>query len=393
MARHLSSKQHKLLSWLPLICMLVALSGQLYANTHIVTTSVNMADMGYETAKEMAIKQAIQKVLFAQGGQFAASTKITNGIVNNQQLTLNHHGQLTSANIISEHRHDGFLTVEVAVDLAQNKGACQTQPNSINTVMSEFTFASPEHAQDNQIQALARFLPTQLAYISQKQQSLLDISYISNDTWFTGLQQHAKASIQLGLQHNAPYIIVGQIDDASTQRTFPTTYAFWKTPQAQRQMALRLHVYDTFTGDKVMDKGYHFTSQWPFTMEEAISLTSARFLQSEFAQRINELIIQAHHDVQSTIACREKRARIIAIDKQRIVINVGTNQGIHEQSTFALIQQKQQLDAQGNNVLLTQPLDTQLNVVATMPNSSVIVSEDTWITQNIQPNDWVVILN
>ena len=55
------------------------------------------------------------------------------------------------------------------------------------------------------------------------------------------------------------------------------------------------------------------------------------------------------------------------------------------------MQQKQHLSGAGTNIVLSQPTETYFNIVYIQPDVSVIQTEDTFLSHNIQTNDWVVV--
>jgi hypothetical protein len=56
------------------------------------------------------------------------------------------------------------------------------------------------------------------------------------------------------------------------------------------------------------------------------------------------------------------------------------------------VQQKQHLRGAGNNIVLSQPTETYFNIVYIQPDVRVIQTEDTFLSHNIQTNDWVIVV-
>lgn len=379
--------------WLvPLICLCIAVHGQTHANTYRITQSMDLTQMDYTAAKAMAIKQAIQSVLLQQGGRIDAETQVVDGVLQTKQMTMAHQGILRAANILTETRERQQLHLEIEVILNPSQQQCHTTPSSIDLITSIMPFLQIQDAQDNQLYGLSEYIPQRLAYMVKQQSSALRIASIANEPWYQALNKQPNDSIVLGEQNNAPYILVGQIEDASTVREFPAEFAFWKRPTAQRHLALRFHVYDTFSGEQVFNRGYQFTAPWPFEFTQTLNVTARTFAESQYAQHINTLLLQVQQDITNTLACRSKRARIIAIDRHQLVVNLGLNQGITPATKFALVQQKQQLSGQGRNIVLSQLTETYFNIVSTQHDVSIIRAEETQLSQNIQTNDWVVVI-
>lgn len=379
--------------WLmPLFCLFIAVQGQAHASAHRVTKMMDLTQMDYATAREMAIKQAIQSVLLQHGGRVDATIEVVDGVVRNKHLIIAHQGVLRAANVLTETRQEQQLHLDIEVIINDVTQQCHAIPGSIDIVTSDMPFLAIQDAQDNQLHDLSQYLPKRLAHMIKQQGSALRIAKIAPEPWYQALKQNPKDSIMLGLTHNASYILVGQIDDAATSRRFPSEYAFWQKPTAQRNLALRFHVYDTFTGEQVFNRGYQFTAQWPFAFDEIVNVHTRAFAESQYAQHIYTLLLQVQQDIASDLTCRIKRGRIVGIDKQQLIINLGENQGINPATKFALIQQKQHLSGVGSNIVLSQPTETYFNIVYTQPDVSVIQAEDTFLSHNIQTNDWVVVV-
>lgn len=382
----------RLLWFIPLFCLCIAVHGQTYASTHRITKIMDLTQMDYATAKEMAIKQAIQSVLLQQGGRVDAVTEVVDGIVRNKHMTMTHQGVLRAASVLTETRQQQQLLLDIEVILNDTTAQCHAKPGSIDIITSDMPFLAIQDAQDNQLHDLSQYLPQRLAHMLKQQDSVLRITNIVPETWYQGLKHTPQDSINLGSTYNAPYILVGQIDDAATARQFPTEYAFWQKPTAQRNLALRFHVYDTFTGEQIFNRGYQFSAPWSFAFDESVNVHTRAFAESQYAQHIYTLLLQVQQDISGDLACRSKRARVVAMDKHQLIINLGTNQGITATTKFALIQQQQHLSGMGKNIVVSQPTETYFNIVRTQPDVSIIQAEEVMLSHNIQTNDWVVVL-
>ena len=380
----------RLLWLMPLFFLCIAVHGQTYASTYRVTKVMDLSKMDYASAKEMAIKQSIQSVLLQQGGRVDAYTEVVDGVVRTKQMKMSHHRVLQAANVLTETRQGEELHLDIEVRIHNTSEQCQAARSSLDILTSDMPFLTIQDAQDNQLHGLSQYLPQRIAHTIKQQGSALNIVDIVPEPWYQGLHDSHNKSIALGTNYNAPYIMVGQIDDASTTRHFPTEYAFWKEQTAQRHLALRFHVYDTFTGERVFNRGYQFTTPWPFAFNHTVDLHTREFAQTQYAQHIHTLLLEVQQDISNQLACRHKRARIIAMNKQQLIINMGENQGITTATKFALIQQKQHLSGNGINIVLTQPTDTYFNIVSTQLDISIIQAEEIMLTQHIQTNDWVV---
>lgn len=381
------------LQWLmPLFFLCIAVHGQTYASTYKVSKVMDLSNMDYTAARELAIKQSIQSVLLQHGGRVDAYTEIVDGVVRNKHMTMAHQGVLRAANVLTETRQANQLHLDIEVIINDTNEQCHAAPSSIDIITSDMPFLAIQDAQDNQFHGLSQYLPQRLSHIFKQQGSALNIADIVPEPWYKGLSEQHQNSIALGVNYNAPYILVGQIDDATTIRRFPTEYAFWKKPTAERNLALRFHVYDTFTGEQIFNRGYQFTAPWPFAFNQSVNIHAQEFTGSQYAQHIYTLLLQVQQDIANELACRHKRARIIAMDKQQLIINMGQNQGITPATKFSLIQQKQHLTVSGRNIVLSQPTEIYFNIVDTQPNVSIIQAEEIILTQNIQANDWVVVV-
>ena len=377
---------------LPVLLLIFACVGQTYANPILVQQRVSLLNTNIDDARNTAVEAAIKSVLLRTGGSVQANAQISNGIVQQDTFNIAHQGKLQSATILHEVHTQDELIVDINVELIDMRPRCEMTPNQRKSVTSSFYFADLHSSQENDMQDLALWIPTKIQQYFALEHSTLAISHIDSTPWYPGLRSSPTASIELGKKFNAQYIISGQIDDISTQRTYPKAYAFWQKEKAQRQFAARVAVYDTFTGTRIFDRGYQFATQWHDPLTASTNIRSRQFTQSPYGSKIMATIAQIQQDIEHHIQCAPQRARVIGIDQQTVIIDIGEQQGVNTDTLFALSQYSEQLGAQGTNIRITTPHQAHFEVVSIMSSTTVIKRTTGMLTQNIQHHDWVTVL-
>jgi hypothetical protein len=104
-----------------------------------------------------------------------------------------------------------------------------------------------------------------------------------------------------------------------------------------RQFALNLELRDGYTGESLLAKTYHTSGIW--RVKKPVGFDSAAFRDSDYAQQIDKLVMQASQDLAQTIACQPF---IVSIDappgRTQVLLAGGANNGLHSGDQLDLYQ-------------------------------------------------------
>jgi hypothetical protein len=104
-----------------------------------------------------------------------------------------------------------------------------------------------------------------------------------------------------------------------------------------RQFAVNMELRDGYTGEVLQTKTYSTSGIWP--VRNPVGFNSTAFRNSDYAQKINQLIKQASNELAQTIACQPF---IVSIDaapgRTQIFLAGGANNGLHAGDQLELYQ-------------------------------------------------------
>jgi hypothetical protein len=159
----------------------------------------------------------------------------------------------------------------------------------------------------------------------------------------------------LAKEHRVQFFVSGEVDDMGL--TFPNSlerpnyYTRFisgthdvlhiNTPLDKRSRAFgfTLEVRDGFTGQLIFNKQYRTFGKWKLPPDAQVGFGSARFWQTDYGKQVKHLITEASDEMAQVINCRPFIARVDSSPgQQQIVIQSGSNNGIHKGDTLDLYQ-------------------------------------------------------
>jgi hypothetical protein len=157
----------------------------------------------------------------------------------------------------------------------------------------------------------------------------------------------------LASRHNSQLILSGEILDMSMtdpdsiykpalySRAINGTLDLISTKnrwdKRERLFSFQVHLRDGFTGQPLFTKRYDTYGVWPHA--ESVGFANPLFWKSDYARQIKSLVNTASNDLMDVIRCQPFIAQIESRPGQtQIILQGGTNHGLHAGDTLALYQ-------------------------------------------------------
>ena len=192
-------------------------------------------------------------------------------------------------------------------------------------------------------------------------------------------------------RNNSQYVIVGTINSVSMSdggSNFLTNMVFLPT----RSISFDMDVYDAVQEQVVMHKTYSGEADWTFDKGSFVDMRSDRFRGSPYGQRVYDLIKEFSDDLLAQLQCAPMNARIIDIDGDDLVINVGNENGLRNGLKFTLMQTASLSGPTGDNYNVYEKSNSVYKVVSVYPHAAKIHPVDLQNnTLNVNVNDVVTL--
>ncbi|SDK05369.1 Flagellar assembly protein T, C-terminal domain [Ferrimonas sediminum] len=303
-----------------------------------LTGTAPVAGQGMDQARQQAINNALSQ---ASGDTMVVET-LNNGVLSQGSEPLSQVGQYQ---VISEHVRDDVLEVTLQADVRSIGSQCDgagfrqaiTVPRA-QVVHREQLVPGSLYELDA---AISRLLSNTLNGEARSlfAHSRPDISFDSNQL----NQQYQGAWAQeLTIRDNSQYIAVVRIDDLTVDPHKPLLG--WFAYDRNRYFGADLSVYDGLSGQLVWQNRYRAQGDWPYERTDAVNIASSQFWNSEYGQQIRQTVTQMAQDLDATLHCRPLNGRVLAVNGERVTINLGSRHGVRVGDRLAL--QSRQQDQQ-----------------------------------------------
>jgi len=148
-------------------------------------------------------------------------------------------------------------------------------------------------------------------------------------------------------------------------------------------------LFDGTTYEKLWQKSYQTEGIWPYKKTEIIDVYSDRFWATDYGQAISDINQTLTYDLQAAMACLPTQGKILHIENDRLIINLGKAHGLEQGQVLNIAHHNYLTDAQGNKLPHKITTLNQVKVTQLYQQSAVAVSIDQQPLPNIQINDIV----
>ncbi len=284
-------------------------------------------------AKNRAVEDAIRQALLFSGGSLSAVQTVANGVLTQDQVKLQAHGDINHVELIEERTQGALLSVLLRINISPKENVCVNSQIKPTLAVTLSHLAQPETARYGQIYEVNQAYTNQLmsGWQTAPEGFLpLDASHKKNRLAVRKQDAYTtqKYLTDLAKQFQAQYVLVSEILDVSMGETPSTGLAFWQTAYPLRHFTTRHSLVNTLTFERIWQKQYHHQGLWPFAKTDKVNPHSGAFWQTDYANAINTQNQQLTAELNQALACAPMHATILARQGNQIHINVGRQNGV-----------------------------------------------------------------
>lgn len=342
-------------------------------------------------AREDAIAQALSYVALHSGGSFLSEQQTLDGRLIQDKLSITNHAQASQVELLNERIEKQTLTVNLRVDIvASTDEKCHLDPLRAAILVPQAQLTDRAQLRYGNLGNFQKAISERLGFIMREQakaslpnvhaderldieQSLVDIRGYRLPSWLSEIT-------------DSQYVLLPEIIDISTAPAESNMFGLWDS-YPQRQFQLRLSLYHGISGEQIWSQYYNSPAQWEFKKQETVSSQSNRFWESSYGKNIDMVLAQAVTDIDKILSCRPLLGQIISKQHNRIIINLGRNNGIKVGDNFLLILQENMPDRLENMRVIGSNTNAKVTIDQVTQESSTAVLKGENATINLQIND------
>lgn len=354
------------------------------------TASAPIINNDIEQAREQAIKKAVKNALLFSGGSITSLQQVNQGVLVSNQLKLNASGEIKALDIISEEEDEQQLSVVINVDIVSPKQRCLGSQFPKSVSIARFALKVPEQTVDGEIYLIHKKVSETLHKQLSLNPSLLNVRSYIDKPMKLGEQYNNRQLVNtlssISAQSDSQFIIFGEINDLSVNFDSKNSLSYWLT-NPDRHFYMTIYLYDAFQGHLVFSKQYRQKPTWGYNKEEKADLNSKRFWELDYGQAILESLDQVNSDIAQQLQCTIPSARIVAINANKVQINLGRKNGLQQGTLVSIAYASNFKDQFGIERQSSNKVQQTMKVIEVYENSAELMTLDNYPLSNIQIND------
>ncbi len=357
----------------------------------------HVANGDSEAARVKAMENALKRALLVAGASVSSVQQVINGVLTQDQISIRASGTVNSFELIEETYSNDMVTVLIRADIFPQDKQCFSADYRKSVLLTRSNIIHREHASVGQVYKLDTEVMRKLAGKINKEGYYLDTKLaIKNRSSFSRLNnsmQYEKIknlTMSLSDHTDTQFIMFAEIPDLSLTGRTNSELKFWQKDHLDRNFHMNLYIYNGSNGELVFDKQYQNKAPWTFDKRDSVDITSNTFWLSEYGQMINNTLETMISDIDENMMCEPTRGRIVKVDGDTILFNLGENQGVKVGDEFSLLHANNFINDSGKTYSGFNISPYKVKVISTSKESARAITQNKNLLGNIQINDIAV---
>ncbi|MDW7550084.1 flagellar assembly protein T N-terminal domain-containing protein [Pseudoalteromonas sp. McH1-7] len=380
---------------LSFICMVFHIPS--HAEWFEVTGVADIKNGDHQKAKKQAVNDAITQALLFSGATVSSVQTVTDGVLTQDQLKIRANGEIQGANVIAESRVGDAWQVTLHIDITPQQSQCSTSAYNKQIAITQSQLKNKHQATLGQIFDINKIVSERLYHtLSDQNQSVEPVPYFAQkidvNRFFSQRFDYNEQLIEtVTANTNSQYVLLSQISDISSVNKLNNDLAFWQSDKYLRSFKIEFILFDALSHEKVWQQRYGTQGVWPFKKTKLVDVYSEQFWQTDYAAEIQTVLNQVSVDLNSAIACLPTHGKILHIDDEQVVINLGRMHGLEEGQVLSIAHSSPLTDAGGNVFMRQVKTLNKLQVIQVNAQTAIAVNQEQRPLNNVQINDLVEI--
>jgi len=350
-----------------------------------------------QAAKSQATQNALKKALLVAGASVSSVQQVVNGLLTQNELNIRASGNVRSVEIVDETFQGNTISITIRADIISQQKQCFSSDYRKKLLLTKSQIMHREQANIGEIYQLDKNIIDKLSEQIKQNSRFADINLtVQSRTKFSlfnqGLtnQQLKDLVMSLASLTASHYVLFSEINDLSFDNVVQNSWQFWQADKFERNFSLTIYVYDGENGELVFEKNYHDFARWNYTKRKKIDVSSATFWQSEYGLMLEKTLNNVMTDIDDNIMCLPTRGKIINVAGNKILINLGSRQGVKIGDEFSLLHTNNFVDNNGQTYAGFNVSAYKVKVTQVSQQTARAVTLDDTLLGNIQIDDIAV---
>ena len=354
---------------------------------------------GIGTTRDEAVNDALENIMMQSGADVKLLQVYKNGALQTEDFQLRAQNPIKKVELVEVQTtlNKVSVTLKAFIDDGQLKKRCAISSLPKTMVPISFKFADSKSYQSSIGIEDINVEINKLIYDKLGSSRAFALRNLVNANLTNTQGKNVNAKYQadniraVANQANAQYIMLGTINSVATSEVgnnVLTKLIYDNT----RSINFDIDIYDAINQTQVFHQNYTAETNWPFKQSDRIDLRSDRFKSSDYGQRLYDLCSRAVKDIIYALECQNVTARVIDLDEDDLIINLGNDSNLKEGQIFTLIKHSIRNGDLGDEYESYDKTSSKYKVIRVYPRTArlhpINMHQN---TLNIKANDLVTI--
>ena len=349
--------------------------------------------------RNAAVNDAIRNIILQSGASVHIEESFKNGVMQKDSFSIKSTSPIKRLVVLNEQTSFHRVTVNIKAFINENqvKKGCSVANIKKTMIPVAFKYSDSQAYQGSMgIEGIEKIITKQfhenlrmIKTVNVKTPLNINLpkdysKEVDNSFVFKNLTSIAS-------RENAQYVLIGTINSVAVSKVgnnLLTNLLFSDT----RSLNFDIDIYDAINDELVFHQNYQMEADWPYAQSDYIDIKGNNFKSTAYSQRMYGLLKDAAKDISYEIQCAPVSAKVIDIDGDDIIINIGKNNGITKNTEFTVVQRTSVQTTTGKEYESYEDAAGRYKAVSIYPNASKLKPADLQNNVlNININDVVTV--
>jgi len=341
-------------------------------------------------ARAEAVQDAVRKALLYSGASIRSVQQVTDGLLTQETLFLQTQGEVQNVQIVSETEEHGMLLVTIRADIFPDQKQCSNLKLKKTLLVSPFVLNHPEQATIGGIyevaQASTKVFLDRLQEISNSSLSKLLPSPVRQNE----LSYQDRQTLQR--QFRSPYLLRAKLVDVSLGEEAGTGWRVWSEAAKERFYRLEMDIVDVQQQKQLFHQTYQTSALWDLDERVILSPNSQQFWRTGYGKSIEKVLNAAAQDVEEVLRCETIMADVLIREPQRLMVNMGSEQGLKLGDELTILYRRQHKDHQGHLQDQLTVSELKVKIIELNYQNAWVEASNAELLANVQVGDAAMLL-
>jgi hypothetical protein len=354
-------------------------------------------DTSVELARTKAMENALKKALLVSGASVSSVQQVVNGLLTQDQISIRASGSVNSIELVDEVHSDNLITVTIRADIFPQEKKCFAVNFRKSLLLTRSHLLHREQANIGKIYLIDKAIVSRLnEHLNQQSAFTRSSSILNNKTEFSRLNNSlasdeiSQLTQSLSERTDSQYVMYSEISNISFDKNSTNGWLFWQQGIYPRNFALNLYLYNGLSGELIWQNSYQNTAPWTFTKRIKVDVNGNIFWQSEYGVMVDNILERAIKDIDENIMCEPSRGKIIQVNGNQVIINLGRDHGLKIGDEFSLLHLSHFTNNSGKTYPGFNVSPYKVKITKLTRKTAVAITPDGRLFGNIQIDDLAV---